>query len=138
TVEQLFKERQELTNKLLSEEHMRGAIEAKNIAIATFSHYLNNATMAIYGHTQMMSSMLEQDKCEELVKKLPASVDVIAKSAMKIVAVVREMKDISPMDQVEYYNMSQAINLDDRIDKRMQTMDSDSGLVLPEEVADFS
>jgi signal transduction histidine kinase len=117
---------------------MRGAIEAKNIAIATFSHYLNNATMAIYGHTQMMSSMLEQDKCEELVKKLPASVDVIAKSAMKIVAVVREMKDISPMDQVEYYNMSQAINLDDRIDKRMQTMDSDSGLVLPEEVADFS
>jgi hypothetical protein len=47
TIENLFKERQELSRKLLNEERAKGALESRNIALATLSHYLNNAVMAI-------------------------------------------------------------------------------------------
>jgi len=54
----------------------------------------------------------------------------------KIKAVLLEIKEISPIDEVKFYDMSQALNLDERIAARMATMDDESGLVLPEEAAD--
>ncbi len=132
-LELLFKERQELSRKLLTEEHARGAIESKNIAIATLSHYVNNATMAIYGHSQILRQMLQNADPQKIANALPASLNVIDKSTRKIVAVLEEIKEISPIDDVAFYEMSQAMKLDDRIEKRMQTSQHDSGLVLPEE-----
>ncbi|MBD3401480.1 HDOD domain-containing protein [candidate division GN15 bacterium] len=136
-VENLFKERQELSAKLLKEERARGAILSKNIAIATMSHYLNNATMAIYGRAQIMRKWHEDESHDKLLEKLPATLDVIENSIRKIKAVLLEIKDISPIDEVKFYDMSQALNLDERIAKRMATLDEESGLVLPEEAVDI-
>lgn len=136
-VENLFKERQELSAKLLQEERARGAILSKNIAIATMSHYLNNATMAVYGRSQIMRKWLETGAHDKLIEKMPVTLDVIEKSVRKIKAVLMEIKDISPIDEVKFYDMSQALNLDERIARRMATMDDESGLVLPEEAADL-
>ena len=122
TIENLFKERQELSENLLREEHSRGAMEAKNIALATLSHYLNNATMVIYGRTQLIRMVLKKGDTECLLEKLPADMDVMDKSVEKIVAVLEEMREISPLDQKEFYNMSQALNIDDRIKQRLEKM----------------
>jgi len=132
-VENLFKERQELTHKLLHQEHERGASELKTIAIATLSHYINNAIMAIYGRSEMIRMRLRKDEPEALLAKLPAGLDLIDAAAKKIVAVLAEMRDISPMDQVEFLSASQAMNMDERIQKRMEVLDKESGIVLPEE-----
>jgi HD-like signal output (HDOD) protein len=132
-VENLFKERQELTRKLLHQEHARGASELKAIAIATLSHYINNAIMAIYGRSQMIRIKFDNEDPKALLAQLPAGLDVIDAAVKKIVAVLSEMRDVSPMDEVEFLSASQAMNMDERIQKRMEDQEKDSGLVLPEE-----
>ncbi len=136
-VENLFKERQNLSRKLLNEERERGAIEAKNIAIATLSHYLNNAAMAIYGRSQLMRMLYEKKKIDKILDNLGNTLDIVDKSIKKITAVVSEIKEISPIDKIEFYNMSQALNIDDRIEKRMKDMEKESSIVLPDEALHF-
>jgi HD-like signal output (HDOD) protein len=132
-VENLFRERQELTQKLLQQERARGASETKAIAMATLSHYLNNAAMAIYGRSQMLRIQLRKGERENLLEKLPSGLNVIDTGVKKIVAVLAEMKEISPIDEVEFLSTSKAMNIDDRIQRRMEELDRDSGIVLPEE-----
>jgi len=133
-IENLFKERQELSRKLLQEERSKGAVESKNIALATLSHYLNNATMAIYGRTQLMRKLHQNGKSERVLEKLDVDLEVVEQSIWRIAAVLAEMKEISPIDDVEFYHMSQAMNLDDRIKQRVKQLSKESGLVMPNEV----
>ena len=77
TIENLFRERQELSRNLLLQERERGAIESKNIAMATLSHYLNNATMAIYGRSQLLRLMLKKGEHERLLEKLDNDLEVV-------------------------------------------------------------
>ncbi len=132
TIEHLFKERQELSKKLLEEERSKGAIAAKNVAMATLSHYLNNAAMAIYGRSQMLRLQMNKDQTEKIMHQLPDTIEVIDRSIKKMVAVLEEMKSISPIDRVEYYNMSEAMNIDDRVAARLEQLEKESGLVIPE------
>ncbi len=138
TIENLFKERQELTSRLLAEERQKGALESKNIAIATLSHYLNNAAMAVYGRSQIMRMMCSRSDAESVTKKLPDSLDVIDRSIRKIVAVLAEIKAISPVEEMKFINTSMALNLDERIDSRLKAMEHESGLILPDEVEELS
>ncbi|MBI5266637.1 MAG: HDOD domain-containing protein [candidate division Zixibacteria bacterium] len=133
TVENLYKERQELTAKLLAEERQKGALESKNIAISTLSHYLNNAAMAVYGRSQILRMVYERGDTESLIHRLPESLDVIDRSIKKIVAVVTEIKTISPIDHVKFLDTSQALNIDDRVERRLQIMEKESGLILPDD-----
>lgn len=133
-VEHLFKERQELSTQLLKEERDKGAAMSKNIALATLSHYLNNAIMAISGRAQIVRKQLKKDSPADIIEKLPASLEVVERSVDKIRAVLAEMRDISPIDEVDFYDMSQAMNLDDRIAKRMDSIKHETGLVLPSEI----
>jgi putative nucleotidyltransferase with HDIG domain len=132
-IENLFKERQELGQKLLQQERARGAYESKTVAMATLSHYMNNIAMAIYGRSQMMRMQLEKDKTGVLMEQLPTTLDVIDKSIQKMVAVLAEMKDISPIDEIKFLSTSKAMNIDDRIEKRMKKIDTESFLELPDE-----
>jgi putative nucleotidyltransferase with HDIG domain len=130
-IENLFKERQELSQKLLQQERARGAYESKTIAMATLSHYLNNAAMAISGRSQILRMYLNKDNEELLLKQLPTGLDIIDNSIKKIVAVLAEMSEISPIDEVEFLSTSRAMNMDDRIKARMQQMDQEPGVILP-------
>jgi len=137
-IENLFRERQDLSGKLLEQERSRGAYESKTIAMATLSHYVNNAAMAIYGNSQMIRIRLDKQDNDELIKMLPVSLDVIDQAVKKTVAVLAEMKEISPIDEVAFLSTSKALNMDDRIERRMDQMAKDSGLELPEEVGSSS
>ncbi|MEW5795689.1 MAG: HDOD domain-containing protein [Candidatus Zixiibacteriota bacterium] len=132
-VENLFKERQELTQRLLQQERARGASETKTIAMATLSHYINNAAMAIYGRSQMLRLQLKKGEKDALLAKLPGGLDVMDAAVKKIVAVLAEMREISPIDETEFLSTSRAMNMDDRIQRRLRELDRETGLVLPEE-----
>ena len=123
TIENLFKERQELSRKLLAEEHAKGAESSKNVAMATLSHYLNNAVMAIYGRSQLLRLQHSKGVDDQLVARLPENLDVVDRSVRKIVAVLEEMKDISPIDSNKFSSMSEALNIDDRIARRLEKME---------------
>jgi len=126
TIENLFKERQELSTNLLKEERERGAIEAKNIAMATLSHYLNNATMAIYGRSQLIRMMLKKNQQDRVLAKLPDDLEVMDRSIQRIVAVLEEMRELSPMDKKEFHSVSKALRIDDKIEGRIKKMESDT------------
>lgn len=133
TIENLFKDRRELSRSLLSEERARGALESKNMALATLSHYLNNAVMAIYGRSQIIRLHLDKNQVDKLVAALPAQLEVMDKSVKKIVAVLEEMKEISPVDGTDLHSLSQALNIDDRIEKRLDQMSNDERWTAPNE-----
>jgi len=135
TVQNLFKERQELSQQLLLEERQRGAIESKNIAIATLSHYINNAAAGWYGHIQLLRQRLDQHDDPRLARDLPESLAVMENAIKRILAVIAEIKEISPIDEVSFYNMSQAMNIDERVAKRLSTMSIDSEVVTSKQPA---
>lgn len=122
TIEHLFKERQELSKKLLQEERAKAAIESKNIALSTLSHYLNNAVMGVYSRTQLMRMLYEKQKTAKLLDELPNNLSGIERSVLKIVAVLQEMKEISPIDRPTFNDMTSVLNIDDRIEQRLQRM----------------
>ncbi|MFQ5500318.1 MAG: HDOD domain-containing protein, partial [Candidatus Zixiibacteriota bacterium] len=131
TIEHLFKERQELSERLLKEEREKGMAAAKNVALATLSHYLNNAVMAIYGRSQLMTLLKERNELDRLVEQVPRTAKIIKQSIYRITAVMQEMKEIKPSDQIEFYNQSEAMNIDDRIDRRMEKMSRDDNITVP-------
>jgi len=135
TVQNLFRERQELSRQLLLEERHRGAIESKNIAIATLSHYINNAAAGWYGHIQLVRQRLDQHDDARLAKDLPGSLDVMENAIKRILAVIAEIKEISPIDEVSFYHMSQAMNIDERVAKRLSNMSIDSDVMTSKQPA---
>ena len=126
TIENLFKERQELSQKLLNEERAKGATESKNVAMATLSHYLNNAVMAIYGRSQIMRMLFDGGQRDKLLDEMPTNVNTIDKAVQRIVAVLEEIKEISPIDHEKFDSMSEALNIDDRIEKRLAKMSDET------------
>lgn len=123
-IEGLFKERRELSGKLLAEERLAGMIRSKNIAIATLSHYLNNVATAISGRVQLLQMGIQRGEVTDTSGKVPGSLAVIENSILKILAVLAELKALSRFDDQEFYNDSDAINIDGRIKERMDAFDS--------------
>lgn len=119
SIQKLFKERQELTRNILTEERQQGIQEAKQVAISTLSHYINNASMIIFGQSQVLRMMLDSRSKEDIVGTLPKSLDMVDDSIKKIVAVLEEISELNMLDDVEYFEQSKIINIDDRIQERL-------------------
>jgi putative nucleotidyltransferase with HDIG domain len=128
TIESLFKERQELSRRIIEEEHRAGAIRSKDIAIATLSHYINNSATIISGRIQLLQLMLQSGKLTDPEGKLDQALKVIDTSLSKIMAVLSELKALSSLDNVQFYNDSDAINIDENIRRRMEQMDKEFGV----------
>jgi len=122
TIEGLFKERRELSRRIIQEEHRIGAMRSKDIAIATLSHYINNAATIISGRTQLLQLMLKSDQLEDPDRKLDSALQVIDEALLKIMAVLAELKSFSSLDNLKFYNDSDAINIDESIQQRMDKM----------------
>ncbi len=122
TIESLFKERQELSRQIIEEEHKLGAMHSKNIAVATLSHYINNAATAISGRIQLMQMLMNNGKIIDNENKLAPALTVIDTSLNKILAVLAELKALTSLDDVEFYKDSSTINIDENIDQRLKAM----------------
>ncbi|MBU1320490.1 MAG: HDOD domain-containing protein [candidate division Zixibacteria bacterium] len=122
TVEDLFRERRELSRRIIQEEHRIGAMRCKDIAIATLSHYINNAATIISGRTQLLQLMLKSDQLEDPDRKLDSALQIIDEALLKIMAVLAELKSLSSLDDLKFYNDSDAINIDESIQRRMDKM----------------
>lgn len=133
TIENLFKERQELSRQLLLQEREKGAMESRNVAMATLSHYLNNAVMAAYGRSQIMRRQLALGETEKLLEQMPHNLDAIDDTVKKVVAVLKEMQEISPIDQERFLDMFNSLDIDDLIEKRLNQMASEDKWKAPSE-----
>ncbi len=130
TIESLFRERQELSRRILVDERKTAMIDSKNIAIATLSHYLNNATMAISGRAQMLKMLEDKGDITDKKDRLKSIVKVLDNSVKKIMAVLQELRELTNLEEMEKYSESKALNFDDRIKERMEKMDLAEEMVL--------
>lgn len=124
TIEGLFKERQELSKRVIEEEHRIGALKSKNIAIATLSHYINNAATIISGRTQLMQLMVSSRELNDPETKVSDALKVIETSLSKIMVVLAELKDLTSLDGVKFYNNSDAIDIDESVRRRMAALEA--------------
>ena len=131
TIENLFRERQDLSQRILVEERRLAMMETKNVAIATLSHYINNAAMAISGRAQLLNMLKGRGTLVDNENKIEPIVTVIEKSVKKIMAVLQELRSLTNLEDLKKYTDSKAINIDEQIIKRMEMMEKDSGLVIP-------
>jgi HD-like signal output (HDOD) protein len=128
-LENLFRERQDLSQRILTEERRAAAMELKNIAMATLSHYINNAAMAISGRAQLIKLLREKGNIQDPEGKLESILEIIEKSVRKIMAVLYELRDLASLEDIEKYSESKAINIDDRIAERMSQIERDSEIM---------
>lgn len=132
TIENLFRERQELSQRILIEERRVAAMETKNMAIATMSHYLSNAGMAISGRAQLIKMLMKKGSVVDKNAKLDPILDVIEMSVKKINAVLNVLRELTDIESMEKYSQSKALNIDDRIQEELKAMEKDSGVVIPQ------
>jgi len=123
TVEHLFRVRQDLNDKLSKEERNRVAVEAKNAAMATLFHYVNNAIMVVSGRSQIMRMRKKSGKTDLLLENLENDLNIVDKSIQKIAAVLEEVKEISPVAHDKSTDYSFSTDLDDKLQERMLKMD---------------
>jgi signal transduction histidine kinase len=95
-------------------------LEARNEALSTLSHYLNNAIMIISGQSQLISLMRDGNQVDKLMREIPSRTEEIRKSVDKIIAVMEVLKEVSPLSHDDYFNYSKALNIDDRIEERLK------------------
>lgn len=115
----LFKERQELSRKLLVEERTEGTIESLKIALATLSHYINNATMNIQGKCEILNMLLERNDHDTIIKNLPSSVCSMQTSVRKITFILEELSSISSLENLQFFRDSKAIDIEKKIKDKL-------------------
>jgi signal transduction histidine kinase len=126
TIEGLFRERQELSRKILCEERLEGMLQSKNIAIATLSHYLNNIATAISGRVQLLQMALNSGLLVDQKGTVPPSLKVIETSVARLLAVLAELRSLSSYDDQSFYNNSEALNIDEKLKERLTAVIEES------------
>ena len=117
----LFKERQELSRKILQMERMEGTLESLKIALATLSHYINNATMNIQGKCEILHLFLNNKDFKTLINNLPSSLESMERSIKKISLVLRELSNISSLENLNFFRYSMAIDIERDIEEKLNT-----------------
>jgi len=112
-------ENKNLHAKILEQERHKVALEALRTTLATFSHYVNNATAAIIGRAQILDLYLAQGKLEDQEGKIGHSVKIISESVDTICAVLDELKEFPEFKTITYHGTSRILDIDKNIKARL-------------------
>lgn len=117
--EKAIVENERLHARLLEEEKNRVALEALGTILATFSHFINNATAAIIGRAQILNLLLEQRKLGDPEGKIAESVKIISESVDLISAVLEETKELTEFKTISYHGRSRILDIDKKVKARL-------------------
>ena len=115
----VFRERQELSGRLLTEERLEGTLESLHIALATLSHYINNASMNISGQCEVIRILYDKGDLKKVYDKIPDMTGSIKSSIKKISMVLEELSTISNMKNINYFKDSRAIDIEKSLKERL-------------------
>jgi putative nucleotidyltransferase with HDIG domain len=117
--EETLLENEYLHAKTLQQEKSRIALESLRTTLATFSHYVNNATAAIIGRAQILDLYLNQGKLKDTDGKISHSVKIISESVDTICAVLEELKEFPEFKTVAYHGSSRILDIDKNIKAKL-------------------
>jgi signal transduction histidine kinase len=86
---------------------------------ATFSHYINNATTTIMGHSELVEIAVRRGTLDDPDGRLVDSMRMIENAVINITAVLTEMKLLGKFDVVPYHDRAQILNIDENVKKRV-------------------
>jgi len=89
---------------------------------ATFSHYINNATTTIMGHSELVEMGVRKGTFADPNGRLCESMRMIEKSVVNISAVLTEMKRLTSFDVVSYHDRAKILDIEDKVKRRLETM----------------
>ncbi len=89
---------------------------------ATFSHYINNATTTIMGHSELVEMAVKRGTLEDPDGRLVDSMRMIENAVINISAVLTEMKLLGKFEVVPYHDRAQILNIDDKVKKRVEQL----------------
>lgn len=112
-------ENDKLNAKILEQEKSRIALGALETVLATFSHFINNATTAIIGRAQILDHLLKQQKLSDSEGKIAESVKIISESVDLISAVLEEAKELSEFNTISYYGRSRILDIEKKVKARL-------------------
>jgi signal transduction histidine kinase len=121
-----FKQRQELSSKLLKEERLEGTMESLHIALATLSHYINNSTQSISGQAEVLKLLYDKGDKEQAFSRIPILSDAVKNSIKKIAIVLEELSSLTKMENINYFKNSRAIDIEKSLKERLEVKSSSS------------
>jgi HD-like signal output (HDOD) protein len=129
TIERLYRERKNLNQKLLEKERFEAAETAREEALATLSHYVNNALMKILGKAEQLRALARINDNSLSDETMSAS-EVTVESVRRISAVIDELRCMSQWDSINRFEGSCALNIDDRLRRRIEETSLESNVVI--------
>ncbi len=98
------------------EERKRAELESLRIILATFSHYINNATTSIMGRSQLIDFAIKRGEIKDESGKISSSMKIIQQGVENITAVLNGLKKLDSFHTVKYHERSNIIDLRDKIE----------------------
>jgi putative nucleotidyltransferase with HDIG domain len=89
---------------------------------ATFSHYINNATTTIMGHSELVEMAVRRGQFEDPDGRLVESMRMIENAVVNISAVLTEMKLLGKFEVVPYHDRAQILNIDEKVKRRVEQL----------------
>ena len=107
-----YQELKQARQKLKEEQLNRAAVESLQAIVATFSPYLNNATAAISGRTQLLELALRDGDIHDKNETIARALEVFERSCEQIVSVIHKLKNINVFKTSIYHDSTKIIDLD--------------------------
>jgi len=89
---------------------------------ATYSHYINNATTTIMGHSELVEVAIRKGQYLDPEGKLIESMKMIERAVCSISAVLHEMKQLREYDVVSYHDRAKILDIEDKVKRRVAAM----------------
>ncbi len=98
------------------EERKKAELESLKVILATFSHYINNATTSIMGRSQLIDIAIKKGEIKDESGKITNSMRIIQQGVENITAVLNGLKKLDSFKTVRYHERSNIIDLRDKIE----------------------
>ena len=98
------------------EERKKAELESLKVILATFSHYINNATTSIMGRSQLIDIAIKKGEIKDESGKIANSMKIIQQGVENITAVLNGLKKLDSFKTIRYHERSNIIDLRDKIE----------------------
>lgn len=115
----MFKERQELSRRLLEENRAEVTLDSLRMAMATLSHYINNSIMSISGQGEILQQLYEKGDKERAFERIPEMNNAVIKTVKRVSIILDELSQIRDPNKIKYFKDSIAIDIDNEIKARL-------------------
>ncbi|HVP37096.1 MAG TPA: HDOD domain-containing protein [Terriglobales bacterium] len=116
--EEKTRERFRCLTRKNEEERKKAELESLKVILATFSHYINNATTSIMGRSQLIDIAIKKGEIKDESGKIANSMRIIQQGVENITAVLNGLKRLDSFKTVRYHERSNIIDLRDKIEIR--------------------